>query len=143
MASHGRRVLLVGDARVGKSTLIAVRKGHRPFLDKYTPYFSHGSFTGLKLGSWEGEPDFLKTTRKTLKRKGLNKSILQTQLYIHNLSHTVPLQTPLPHCCLSSVAAVVFCFSIGDERSFENIKNKVNWASLNNPLGLRSRELTC
>ena len=141
MASHERRVLLIGDAGVGKSSLIAVRNGHRPFFDKYTPYFSHASFeqsvTNLGLGWWpEGGPDLLKTTRKTLKRKGL-KSIRQTRLHVLNLNPAVPLQRSLPQCCQSSVAAVIFCFSIGDECSFENIKNKVNWASLNNLLGLQ------
>ena len=142
MASHERRVILIGDSRVGKSSLLAVRTGFRPFSRKYPPYFSYGSFeqsvTDLDLGWAEGVPDLLKTTRTTrttLKKRGL-KSIRQTQLHVHNLNPRATFRTLVPHCC-NPVTTVVLCFSIGDECSFENIKNKVNWASLNNSLGLQ------
>ena len=146
MASHERKVILIGDAGVGKSSLLAIRRGYRPFR-KYSTYFTHGSFeqsvTDLDLGWWEGA-GLLKTTqtmRTTLKRRRL-KSIRHTRLQVHNVNPGVTFARFLPHCCYP-VATLVLCFSIGDERSFENIKNKVNWASLNNPLGLRSRDLTC
>ena len=140
MASHERKVMLIGDAGVGKSSLLVTYGG-------YAMYYKHGSFkqsfTDLDLGWWEGAGllKTTRTTRTTLKRRGL-KSIRHTQLHVHNLDPGVTFATFVPYCCYP-VSTVVLCFSIGDERSFENIKNKVNWASLNNPLGLRSRELTC
>ena len=140
MTSHKRGVILIGDAGVGKSSLLAVRNGFKPFIGKYPPYFSYGSFEQLVTNSdsgWrEGVPvKASRTTRTTLKRRGL-KIIRQTQIHVHNLNPGVTCTTLDSYCC-HPVTTVVLCFSIGDERSFENIKYKVNWASLNNPLGLQ------
>jgi len=143
MAFLERRVVLVGDPGIGRSSLIAVRRGDKPFLNKRPPYFGHTSFeqsvTDLE---WEGVPDLLKTTRTTLKRRRL-KRIRQTQLHVINVDPSAQFKRFRPYCCYPSTTVVVFCFSIGNERSFENIRNKVSLhpsplprLATNNPLGV-------
>jgi len=57
----------------------------------------------------------------TTSKKMLVKLRRRTELKLIN----APLKfRPRPYACATTV---VFCFSIADESSFENIKHKVNW----------------
>jgi len=60
----------------------------------------------------------------TMSRKKVVRSIGQPEPYILNVADNTPLENR--RNLYKDATAVVFCFSIEDESSFENIKNKVN-----------------
>jgi len=121
----GHKVIFVGDPGVGKSSLAEVCMD-KPVLDKRPPNVGRViAFTHVVTGlEWERVPGLLETARTTVKQRRL-KNIRQIQLRVLNIGPTVSINRTRPSY-YSRTTAVVFCFSIGDEDSFENIKNKVN-----------------
>jgi hypothetical protein len=142
MASVERRVILVGDPGVRRYT---ARRGYQPFINRCKPpFFGHTSFEqSVTDWGWEEVQDLLGTTQTTLKRRALGalKRIRRIKLHITHVHRSASFKSFRPYGCCPSTTVVVFCFSIEDERSFEDIKNKVNCPlpsrTLNNELGLQ------
>ena len=114
LQSCRRKVVFVGDFGVGSSRLITACMGlehlSRPALPRV-----HLGIPGV-----EEAPKPMSTRSK----KKLIRSIRQTELFIVNVAegNTLEYRRDL----YKHATAVAFCFSIEDESSFENIKNKVN-----------------
>ena len=120
-----RRVVFVGDPKIGRSSFIAVCMADKPFLDNQPPYIWRPSFVHL-VTDLESEklPYVPESTSTTSSRIKVIRNIRQTQLHVINVDDKAPVE--FRRCLYSCATAVVFCFSIADESSFENIKNKVN-----------------
>ena len=119
-----RRVVLAGDPGIGRSSFLAVRWADKPFLDEPPSFIwcrsSVWSVTDLDL---EEVPRMLGSTSTTSKTK---------RVKLRGRSKLKLINAPLkfyPHL-YACATTVVFCFSIADESSFENIKHKVNWPQL-------------
>jgi GTPase SAR1 family protein len=123
----GRRVVFVGDTEIGRSSLIAVCMADKPFLDNPPPFIWRPSFVHLVTDLESAEPPCIPeatSTKSTTSKKKVFRGIRQTRLHIINVAEKeAPKFRPYLY---SYATAVVFCFSIGNESSFENIKNKVN-----------------
>ena len=116
LLTPNRRVLLVGDHKIGRSTLAAVRMADKPFLDSPPPYPWGPSFVQSVTG--------LDLEKLTTSNKRVIQNIRDTQLHIFHVTDCADFA--YRRCLYKYTTAVVFCFSIGDESSFENIKHKVN-----------------
>ena len=118
-----RRVVFVGDPGIGRSSLVAVSMGKKPFLDNPPPYIWRASFVQLVTDlTWEMPSCVLASTSETSKRKTL-ESIRQTTLHAINVTDDWPHE--FRRSLYSNATTVVFCFSIGNESSFENVKDQV------------------
>jgi len=116
LQTRRHKVVFVGDIGIGRSSLITVRMAYRAFQDNPPPSIWRPSFVQLVTT--------LELESCTPRNTSTMSSIRQTELYIVNVADNVPLK--YRRHLYKDATAVVFCFSIGDERSFENIKNKVN-----------------
>jgi len=124
LRSRRHKVVFVGDSGIGRSSLITVRLAYRAFRDKPPPFIQHPPFVHLVTTLELDEPPCAPESALTTSKKNVIRRIRQTELHIVNVADNAPLQH---HRNLyEGATAVVFCFSIGDESSFENIKNKVN-----------------
>jgi len=122
------RVVFVGDPGIGRSSFIAVCKADKPYLDKCPPYIWRPSFvqsvtiTDIELEELPYVPESTSTTSKMKVIQNTHR----TQLHAINVNDIYNAAPEFRRRLYAYATAVVFCFSIADESSFENIKNKVN-----------------
>ena len=119
-----RRVVFVGDREIGRSSFISVCMADKPFLSNHPPHIWRPSFVQLVPDLELEELPFIPgSTSITSKSKSV-QNLRQTQLHVINVDDKAPLE--FRRRLYANATAVVFCFSIADESSFENVKNKVN-----------------
>ena len=118
-----RRVVFVGDRKIGRSSFIATCMADKPFLVNPPPYTWRPSFVQLVMDLELEELPFVPESTSITSKKVV-RNIPQIQLHVINVDDKAPLECR--RCLYTHATAVVFCFSITDESSFENIKNKVN-----------------
>lgn len=93
----------------------------KPFLGNPPPHIWRPSFVQLAVDLLEVLLCVPESTSIMSKMKVV-RNIPQTQLHVINVDDKAPLEFRRCTCA----TAVVFCFSIANESSFENIKKKVD-----------------
>ena len=135
-----RRVVFVGDSKIGRSSFITMCMPERPFLDSHPSYLWRPSIVRLVTDlESENLPCLPEPTSTTSSRMEVVRNLRQTQLHVVNVDDKAPIK--FRRYFYSFATAVVFCFSIADESSFENIKNKVNWPHLTTHLQIMRADL--
>jgi len=118
-----RRVVFVGDHGIGRSSLIAVSRVNAPFLDFLQPYAYSPSVVQLDTDlAWEMPPCVLGSTSKPSERRDLRDYRRKT---LHVINVTADQSHEFRRSSYPNATTVVFCFSIGNESSFENVKDQV------------------
>src|SRR5258708_5940570 len=118
-----RRVVFVGDLEIGRSSFIAACIADKPFLVNHPPHIWRPSFVQLVPDLELKELPCVPESKSITSKMKFVQNIRQTQLHVINVDDKAPLE--FRRCLYSNATAVVFCFSIAEESSFENIKNKV------------------